>query len=331
MRPLNTYYAQSRECKSSYRTPGIIGETSQAHSNDSDESVAAADAALNAYLAFFVDAAPALFGISSQGIFLDGAKEFFERHEERVRALIKSHLTEEKQKLINFLLSFADGCKLLLNALISLRDKNYEASLTYYKAARAGFRETSISIPTGLQISELLREVCINLATVAIPQMESRVEHEQMLSKQIDVLNAESSKLNEQISSLKEENRDSQDRYLSLVKAVARPFGDININNTNEVIARLEMSNSINQTIQNNAIQKILDDLEEVQGKIPRDHVEAIKVASEQARNEQDLAKKLEKFGKVLDAMDKVADAASNLVPYGRTAYGILRAIFSRN
>ena len=66
-----------------------------------------------------------------------------------------------------------------------------------------------------------------------------------------------------------------------------------------------------------------------MRGHIPQADADAIRQAAEDAKDENDLAKKVEKVANVIDAFGKVAGAASELVPYGRTAFRILRGIFA--
>ena len=120
-----------------------------------------------------------------------------------------------------------------------------------------------------------------------------------------------------------------------IIKEVARPLGNLVIethadaDSSAQLQAQISYSVSMNNTLQNNGINEVLRALDEIRGKISGEEAEAIRKAAEDAKKEDDLAKKVEKVAKVIDAFGKVAETVSDLVPYGRTAFRILRGVFS--
>lgn len=294
-----------------------------------------AEQVLATYAGFFVQASIQYAQIGSQGHYVDGAAEFFERHEPQVRALLERHPDESEvlDPLLS-LLGLAEASKPLLNARIALRDKDYDASLQNLQTARAKFREMSRSIPRGFPFSDMLREICINQATNGIPQLEQLVKQEKEFTEKISFLEAK-------YEDRAREWKEAQAQRDAIIKEVARPFGDISIRNQNRAQAQnsaqlqadlqAEITNSIsmNVTLQNKGIDEVLRALEDMRGHIPQADADAIRQAAEDAKQEDDLAKKVEKVANVIDAFGKVAGAASELVPYGRTAFRILRGIFA--
>lgn len=283
---------------------------------------------IGAYIGFFILAAPIYVGIASLGYDLDGAADFFDSHQTRVRTVLESQPNVADGTVLTFIrlmLRYAEACGLLVSASISLRDEKFDESLNYYNGAGAEFREISRTLPRGNAEFEMVRDICLNQATITIPQMVDRVRHEQTLNERINFLEAKD-------DDRARELRETLVRRDEIIKELVQPLGNITISthaeSSAQLMAQITSTISMSVTLQNGSMDQLLRVLDEMREKIPADKIQTVRVAAEEAKKENDLTKKIEKVANAIEAFGKIADAVSDSVPYGRTVYRVLRGIF---
>lgn len=279
---------------------------------------------LDIYASFVIDAAMLYTGAVALGANLDAAADFFERHEAKVSRLqdnLKSDTASEVLAQIwQPLIGFFSASRCQVDARIALEKEDFAAALEKYKTAQKSFGELSRTIPRKLPNSELLREVSHNMSYNSLPQMIERVEREKALSERIAFLETQN-------ETRAQELREAMLKREEIIRDFLASLHNLNIHINNEVDIQQTLNLSV--ALPDRGLEAVMRALEEIRWQIPEQDAKAVEAAVKDAKGEADFSKKLEKVAKAIDTFSMIAESVSSLVPYGRTAYKILRSVFS--
>ena len=289
-----------------------------------DEQLGALLADVMLHLGFFLQAALLHGALYLQGGDMHITQRFFERHGGLLqRALTVSSiapLVAQSEPMAPSLLAFAEAHRAVVDARIDLAAGRHDQALARYQDARDRLVGLIELVPHDNPIGVRILDQAQNLVTFALPQAEEQARRERDLLLQLEFLQA-------QDEARAGELRDfyaSRERLLEEL-AKPRPTSNVTVYNQNE--ANIRVGVRVGEQVPNAALDEMLRLLREQAGALPAAEVEAIEEEAKAAKEETDLQKKIERVAGVIEAFGKVAEAASNVLPYGNTVYRVLKAL----
>ena len=289
-----------------------------------DEQLGALLADVLLHLGFFLQATLLHGTLYLQGGDMHITQRFFERHGSLLqRALAVSTiapLVAQSEPLAPSLLAVAEAHRALVDARINLVEGRHDTALARYQDARHRLVGLIELVPHDNPIGARIPDQAQNLVTFALPQVEEQARRERDLLLQLEFLQAQ----DEARAGELREFYASRERLLEEL-AKPRPTSNFTVYNQNE--ANIRIGVRVGEQVPNAALDEMLRLLREQAGALPAAAVEEIEKEAKAAKEETDLQKKIERVAGVIEAFGKVAEAASNALPYGNTVYRVLKAL----
>jgi len=248
------------------------------------------------------------------------ARMFFETNERRLADLGGPGVFPAPfARAFEVFLVTAEGAKARVMGEIAVTEGRFDDALKQFDVAETEFYRASVEIPSDFPQAGQFREVVQN-QSIGLAQRRNSVNELKALHDKLLSATEASQAAKAQADELE---RYYRDRLAALMEREFPIKVDVTQNVEAQFAQQVQVAQANAQMVQDRAIDQVLLLLEHLKG----DEAEALKDEARAARSEKDLAKKIERVTKVLDGVGKLAEAASNLVPYGRTVYGVLKGL----
>lgn len=201
--------------------------------------------------------------------------------------------------------------------ILASQDKFAEAVDVLDKTAFA-FETLAAEFSAALGTSEMVRDF---IATAAEETAVS-IRHYERMGLMQSKLDAAKSASEAQRARMDEMERYHRDAMLSF----ARQELGVNVNTVVDVKNTVNIRNTIAVTVQDQAMDEVLEVLRALPESQDR---AAAEQAAKAAKDEKDISAKIKKVAAVIEATAKIADGAAKLVPYGPAVMGVLKGLFA--
>lgn len=303
---------------------------------------ARAASAFDIYAGFYTDAVPIYTSATAQGVDLDGARRFFERHEQRFQALTDpahpiAQIMNKVYPVLPAMAGFTRAQRLLVEARIGARrakearnpddrPRIYEAALDRLAEARNALRDVAVALPMHDPISTRLRETALNAAATGVPEIEHQIRSELELNEQIRLLTASDE---EKARRLERALADREATFLEIVRLLSADRGvNIDIDNVVDAKAQIQAHFQISHQVHDAVTGEIERLADEIAERLPAADISRLKAEAEDARKQADIVEKAAKVAKLLETFKGIVETGADLVPYGRPVYALLSRIF---
>lgn len=229
-------------------------------------------------------------------------------------------LSDESIKYLSLMMticsSFAAASGALVEAGFAAQQGNFAAAYDGAALAKRHLNETSKTIERSeIRHAHIFQEAIVNVQLFAIPQMESRWQHDERHRREIANLQAQLDKSNSE--------------RMETLKIMSAGFG-VTFNNTNELRNAVRTNVEVNMTYDRalDELESILDEIRKIAPAGDSTKIENTMREIGDAKQTRGLAQKLEKLKSIFSNMSSIVDSFANSVPKIATAFSTLAKLF---
>lgn len=312
--------------------PGLIEVINAAENSEDAAAIQLGSFAFGTYLAFFVQGALVRMNQAALGLDLPIARVFFETNGSRLAELQRVAIgSDGSPQLITAFVALARAARARVDGEFAASQKRYADAVEEFDAAQMAFHQAMVTLPNDYPQAAMLREVMQN-QTVVLRQRRTALEELQQMQAKLDTMaltnSANAARMEAMEAAFDKRLMALMQKTTNITVSPEIRGGDV----TQAFEQSIMVAQSNAMMVQDRAMDQVLALLEGVDD----EDAETVKQEARDAKGEADLAAKIAKVEKVIDSAGKIlagagkaAEAASNLVPYGRTVYGVLKALLS--
>ncbi|MCY4335744.1 MAG: hypothetical protein OXC60_13890 [Litoreibacter sp.] len=262
------------------------------------------------------------------------AKKFFEDTKDQIAQF--EHMSFEGLEVLGELMEAlstqSNAAQLRVDAEIAVQEERFQDALDLYHAATEKFSEASQQIPYfegSPQLAQVLnqaRDMLANQPTL-LGQSIRMVEKLKKAQDELEVMTSQ----NADGAAALEEQRAFHFKAMSEWASRELPPMNINVNNTNEntIENQIKTEVSLRQDMIMSSQDAAMDEVLKLLRKLdPSPEVTALEEQARKTKAEPDMAAKIEKAAKVVDAATKIVEGAAKMVPYGAPVLAVLKGLY---